>query len=171
MSMKTFILGESAIIGDPCYGRENLEHAIMFQVRVMPGLWCVVVEKERNSTMLGRTMRWIATVVHGDMLMPSRFELHNIGVDSGQAGIFSDDIFPTDEARDFDDKTSFYGLCCEATIREDDCGVILERGFVSSSGYGDGSYPLKLGFDTQGRCITIGVDFDPADPDDEDEEF
>lgn len=71
------------------------------------------------------------------------WELTNIhvGVDSGQAGIFDENIYPNtkEEQGEYGDSTSFYGKCCDNTLNDIGCGVI-EGGFVSRSGYGDGGY-------------------------------
>jgi hypothetical protein len=70
---------------------------------------------------------------------PSGFE---VGVDSGQAGLFDqkyfkDDGVVGDRICEFD--RDWYGMCCHLTL-SDKQGGIIPYGAVSSSGYGDGGY-------------------------------
>jgi hypothetical protein len=62
----------------------------------------------------------------------------DVGVDSGQCGIFEDLKYP-EELGEYGDTSSFYGKCCELSASELQGGV-LEFGLISSSGFGDGSY-------------------------------
>lgn len=88
--------------------------------------------------------------------------IDNLGVDSGQLGIFnkskynkavSKEVFEKSLEKEFpyedwkrlwDDNKSdvdkFYECCCNHTLTKNKCGIIEGVGFVSSSGYGDGSY-------------------------------
>ena len=88
--------------------------------------------------------------------------IENLGVDSGQLGIFNKDKygkavskevfeksldadFPYEDWKrlwedDMTNKDCFYKCCCNCTLANDNCGVIENVGFVSSSGWGDGSY-------------------------------
>ena len=69
-----------------------------------------------------------------------RFE---VGVDSGQAGIFDEthymdnSIFETKAQHDIDEE--WYNHCCDITLSSMGAGV-LPFGVVSRSGYGDGGY-------------------------------
>lgn len=65
--------------------------------------------------------------------------------DSGQAGFFCDSIYPKGETGEFGDKETFYGVACDATLEtEHSAGIIFNKGFLSSSGFGDGGYNLYL---------------------------
>jgi len=67
-----------------------------------------------------------------------------VGVDSGQAGIFDESIYPQGETGDYEDPESFYGQCCKLTL--DDLsirsGIVKDKGIVCESGFGDGEYPV-----------------------------
>jgi hypothetical protein len=74
----------------------------------------------------------------------------DIGVDSGQAGIFDSKFYKNEEVankfytekgtgRPFDPDDLWYSLSCDQTLGEEQWGAI-PYGAVSSSGYGDGSY-------------------------------
>jgi len=112
------------------------------------------------------------------------------GVDSGQFGFFDKDFYRNDEAAKDLKKYDFgrdregegeewYGACCNHTLSEESWGV-LPQGAVSSSGFGDGSYPVFGEKDENGEWAMFEVifisdeDFDDEDKyyedEDEDEE-
>jgi len=68
-----------------------------------------------------------------------------VGVDSGQAGLFDELMYDEDEQFDGCEPpranygSLFYNYCCDLTLTEPGGGVI-PNGVVSRSGYGDGSY-------------------------------
>lgn len=63
-----------------------------------------------------------------------------IGVDSGQCGIFDAKYYEEHQPdNDYYDVNSWYRRVCELT---NNAGIIDNLGVVSSSGYGDGRYPL-----------------------------
>jgi hypothetical protein len=83
----------------------------------------------------------------------------NIGVDSGQCGIFSSTVYPM-SLRDGDEHKYFYDECCETTLAEDQAGILWnEEGVVASSGYGDGCYGLFAKRDRNGQNVALMVDF------------
>lgn len=65
----------------------------------------------------------------------------DVGVDSGQCGIFDESKYPKtkEEIGEWGEEGSFYGKCCDITFNDDKGGVI-DFGVVSCSGFGDGSY-------------------------------
>jgi len=75
-----------------------------------------------------------------------------LGVDSGQMGVFDNKYFNDDSTVNLvpkhtadwtaGDHTNWYRQCCELTL-EEQAGA-LKYGVVSSSGYGDGSYNCKV---------------------------
>lgn len=80
---------------------------------------------------------------------------YDIGVDSGQAGIFDSKHYKNDEIgrkwksehkeknRDICENEPWYSMCCDLTCGKMNAGVI-PHGVVSSSGYGDGGYDLWI---------------------------
>lgn len=85
----------------------------------------------------------------------------DIGVDSGQAGIFDRAFFDHTPRGDYYDKASFYGAACELTYRQlpkegeemFTAGVLMGRGVVSSSGVGDGYYDAYVYKDESGAIV------------------
>jgi hypothetical protein len=66
----------------------------------------------------------------------------DVGVDSGQAGIFDEEKYPEIGSED----KEFYDNCCDVTLNMPNAGLVKRDddenlfGIVSSSGFGDGSY-------------------------------
>lgn len=161
LNMKTVDVGAFevtsgvVICSDPCYER---------------GTWCA-------RTVPAAVGTWRAEVVTADcgdwgtrvvclrafLVDAPRPELTGsgweLGVDSGQLGFFDAAAYPIGDRGDFDDAESFYGRCCAATCGEGACGYgVVPGGVVSSSGYGDGGYPLRVGF-VDGRAVSLAVEF------------
>lgn len=96
-----------------------------------------------------------------------------LGVDSGQAGAwditkFQDQSVVPDDVRKraraefklnpgitFD---PWYQWCCELTRKEPGCGV-MPYGAVSTSGYGDGGYPVFVCVDEYQKVIAVRIQF------------
>ena len=91
-----------------------------------------------------------------------------VGVDSGQAGIFDakhyrdDAVFgdskPKFKAGDTGPGDVWYDHCCDKTIGGSRAGVI-PYGAVSSSGYGDGGYGCVYYTDAEGLVVKVAVQF------------
>ncbi|MHA1169449.1 MAG: hypothetical protein ACTSRU_16610 [Candidatus Hodarchaeales archaeon] len=81
--------------------------------------------------------------------------LDDIGVDSGQCGVFDSEKFEPQDS-------NYYDICCEAT--RDGCGGFgsVDGGAVSSSGWGDGSYKAFTQTD-KGELVAVRIVF--MDPD------
>lgn len=88
-----------------------------------------------------------------------------IGVDSGQAGFFDLNSYPTE---DNEEREEFYDINCTATLSRDFAGTVNNMGAVSSSGYGDGVYSLYCEADSNGETVAAEIIF--VDPDEEEEE-
>jgi len=128
-------------VTDPCYDRECPGTAV---VPAKNGLWSVEEETKKFGCWGERVTRITATHPdHRERYSPLGNEDKNIGVDSGQAGFFCESVYPEGETGEYDDKKSFYGKCCEATEGMSG-GVVMGKGYVSSSGFGDGEYELDV---------------------------
>ncbi len=92
----------TVIVGDPCYERRT---------------WCAGQLAVKKGV-------WKAVAVKGWKKQP--FE---VGIDSGQAGLFDDIVY----ARDDD---TWYRSCSAIILKAPGAGV-LKNGVVSESGYGD----------------------------------
>lgn len=161
-------LSKDVMVTDPCY-----EVGTWCQIRldnVKPGKYEAFVVKSDEGDWGIRCSSLI--VKHIDMKFDECTEIltHDgeVGVDSGQAGIFDMSIYPeVPHKRGHENK--FYEECCDLTLSKIRCGALLNRkGIVSSTGYGDGSYPLCYSINNEGQIdymhiIYIGPDVDYDD--------
>jgi len=167
-------------VSDPCYDRDvwccgTVENCI-------PGTWDaailtkdeepwgnrVAVLSARHSTgpkhtainraLCNRTHKW----------KHCEFE---VGVDSGQAGIFDEAHYKDNSifGADVRPKNSYgdlwYSVCCDLTLSRLNAGI-LPYGAVSSSGYGDGGYDCITHTNEDGQIDFVFIVF-ICDEDDE----
>lgn len=181
--MKKILLSENVMVSDPCYHDETWCQGKLSNV--LPGYYnthCKVTDAgdwgRRNSMLLV-----IHENVDGESLTweDSGFD---IGVDSGQAGIFNLPSYRNDDHSvlqehpepsgvsgcswvygHFKDEPGdkFYDLMCGLTLNNSEgCGT-YDQGVVSRSGFGDGGYKLyiaKEGEHIVAMCIDFGVEED-----------
>ena len=193
----TIKLGNKVMVSDPCYGLGTWCQGIL--ENVLPGNYNCEVEYSDEGDWGERVSA--IEVVHDnyDRPVPVEFESEDfeVGVDSGQAGIFDYDYYTkyhTDSTvRDHVDD-DWYDRVCDSTCinvknpnyeefdwAADDCynryqeytktekcwpyiqkltaNSIDDRGFVSSSGFGDGGYTCWTARDNDGHIIAIRVEF------------
>lgn len=130
------------VFGDPCYDHNE-------SCKALNGPWTAhVVMTEDDSW--GRRVKKV--VVHHVDFNPAqngmKSEKVGFSVDSGQAGVFDHDTYGGE---------LFYNECCKETLSKRQWGY-LDRGFVTSSGYGDGWYEaevLKVG----GKAVCLELNF------------
>jgi hypothetical protein len=109
-------------------------------------------------------------------------EHSEIGVDSGQAGIFCETSYRNDIVAEsivtpqsdfhivFDGEgEKWYEKMCKFTLSKDQCGT-YETGVVTSSGIGDGGYPLDVIRERNGYIVGMKITY-LFDEEDEDEEY
>ena len=151
-------LSGTVVVSDPCYDRDVW--CMKPGVKVKPGKYRVFVSRQ-NEGRFGIRIACIM-VVHEDYEAADikKWDVcsGSIGVDSGQCGIFDDTIYPM--MQDHQDFEPFYGECCALTLSEESVGILSsDKGVVSSSGYGDGSYTLCTAFQ-DGHTIGLLLDYD-----------
>lgn len=172
--MKTINLSDEVMVSDPCY--EVPTWCQQKLTGVLPGEYIPnalivndwgqrvavlkVVHKDHNSSEL--TWRTITSA--------------DIGVDSGQCGIFSmetyrNDILFKEQPSEFygtyedvlikqhrkESGDHWYGHMCDRTLAAPGWGT-YSNGVVSSSGYGDGSYRLLVA-KSKGKIVGIAIDY------------
>jgi hypothetical protein len=166
------IASDKVVVSDPCYelGTTWCQGVIS---NVKPGNWKGLVEKTDAGDWGVRNSNIIA--MHGSIEDPNLtweecpFE---VGVDSGQAGIFDIGIYgksdsvvsePVFDAQTLNpESVKWYNSCCDITLADMGAGVI-PGGVVSSSGYGDGGYTAYISKDSDGQVIAIAVEFIPEE--------
>ena len=93
-----------------------------------------------------------------------------VSVDSGQV-IIVDPCYIMDGEYDEapvhdpkDHKVASYGHPCKVTLSDERCGEFPVKGYAtavaSSSGYGDGHYPVYGDMDEDGRVVALHIYFD-----------
>lgn len=154
------------IVSDPCYA---------------PGIWCMgtilnaqpgIWETEIGFFHEGKRDAAVAYLAAFHLQCPpkdqliAQEELFEVGVDSGQAGVFDKPFYRAgagaDQTPSEDALEAWYTCCCNQTLHTSHQAGTIPHGAVSSSGYGDGgyvcySYHLPK---TQGEDITWGVMID-----------
>lgn len=171
----TINLSNEVVVSDPCYSRPTWCQTILQDV--LPGRFIAQVNEDPDS---GRCAEVL--VIHEDYYQKRLdYSYHGgCGVDSGQLGIFDassyrDDAYaagittpkvefmiPNDQEGD-----AWYEKMCKLTLSNDGFGA-YDAGIVSSSGFGDGMYPLDVARNDQGQIVAMQVVFiDPYLEDDD----
>ncbi len=160
------------VISDPCYTLDT---------------WCMaVVNDVENGTYIIYAEESDGRISEIEVLNQKEpcgspwAEISNdIGVDSGQCGIFDFDHYRKDtdypmasqfEADGYNDKGDgehWYSHCCDVTLGEDGVGSVV-GGAVASSGYGDGCYTAYVMRNEEGQVIGVKIVFITEEDDDDD---
>ena len=170
--MNTIKLTEEVIVSDPCYTIPTWCQIVL--KNVLPGDYHPFVQR---STEFGWGMRCHRVgVIHNDFIeyhLSWRKTSGEVGVDSGQAGIFCKTSYRNDElaesittpevnfgiGRD-GEGDAWYEKMCKFTLSDKGWGS-YDTGVVSSSGIGDGGYDClvaKVNGKIVGICINFGLD-------------
>ena len=176
---KQIQLSNNVRVSDPCY-TDDVWCKTQLK-NVLPGLynWSVA---HSDEGVWGNRISSI-TMIHGDFDDDDSIEWQyhsDIGVDSGQAGIFCESSYRNDEVAasittpevDFEipfDSAgdAWYTKMCKFTLGGDGYGM-YDTGLVSCSGIGDGQYPLYVAYDRNNYIIAMKIDYLLDDEDDED---
>jgi len=154
-------------ISDPCYDKDTWCTGIIKNVK--KGEWeahMKMIDLDCNVAELIAYHKDISkSTIRGQKWIDQGIE---VGVDSGQCGIFDDFLYPTEKTGEYDDEKSFYGQCCKITL-SDSAGV-LDFGVVSQSGYGDGSYECYTLEDKDG-VVGVKIVFITEDEDEDESNF
>ncbi len=145
---------------DPCYDRSEMDNPELDGL--LPGRYIADI-RIKNTGIMGERVFWLR-ICHENYLSSAIIEqglpFTTVPVDSGQAGFFDDEFYPTGESTgDYDDVNTFYGKACELTLSEDQGGIIGNFGVVSSSGYGDGVYGVYVGRNQSGYIVAAVIDY------------
>lgn len=164
----TIKLNSKVMVSDPCYGLNTWCQGIV--ENVLPGTYDCFVEYSDEGDW-GERVSTIE-VRHAYYDGPRDFypEDFEVGVDSGQAGIFDYEyyeMYHTDRSYKHYVNSGWYDKVCNITLARAQAGTINNLGFVSSSGYGDGGYTCWTARDSDGKVIAIRVEYITEDEDDE----
>ena len=169
---ETIELGNEVVVSDPCYSLPTWCQEVVTDVE--SGEYVVEVIKEDWGEWGNRCSNVIVT--HIDYVEECQSKKWvkkstNIGVDSGQCGVFSKESYRNDnhEVIVGDGDVSFFGQpqgdgdswyfkICSHTLGEKRYGV-YDKGVVSSSGIGDGVYTLYVKRNDEGKIVSFLIDF------------
>lgn len=150
------------MVTDPCYKRGTWCQAVLENVK--SGTWKACIFKQELSGWGNRVA--VLRAYHHEHSEDRPAELINvdIGVDSGQAGIFNEERYPNGETGEYKNLNTFYGRACEATSPEDGMhgargAGILTEGVASCSGCGDGGYECFVARNDEKQIVSAEIVF------------
>lgn len=161
-ALGTVAFGPKVLATDPCYTVDTWCNALVDGV--LPGEWdgyaleiedsgfgrrvAIQVAHHRNHPVKAWSTCW-------------RTLSGNVGVDSGQCGLFDYRRYPKGPSTgEYGDSGSVYGKCCEVTLANPSAGRV-RQGFVTESGIGDGCYSLLGQVDRKGQLVALALVFLP----------
>ena len=169
LDLGTFeMVSDRMVVSDPCYDadlwcRGELEN-------VLPGIWQAYAVKRDKGEWGSRVVRLVA--VHREYAdkceTAAELATFEVGVDSGQAGLFDclhyrDDTVAVEHpnvSRKDAGKLWYMQCCCQTLTRE--AAGVLPYGVVASSGYGDGFYDCFVGRNCDGKIVRVEIEFIPG---------
>jgi len=178
---QTINLGPEVYVTDPCYSVPTWCQTKL--TNVLPGEWVVsMIYDEKQGTNRNAEL----FLVHKDHQITKDLVYDwfgDFGVDSGQAGVFDAASYRSDSAAeainppwiDFVlpgkdlEGDAWYEKICKFTLGESGWGA-YDAGAVSSSGWGDGMYPV-YGAEVNGQVVALQLVFIDQSAEDEDEEY
>jgi hypothetical protein len=171
--MKKIKLGNKVVVSDPCYTIPTWCQIIVDDV--LPGYYQPSICRNDLDGWGNRISG--LSCIHEDYIgkegeLKLTWVEHPgiVGVDSGQAGVFSMESYRNDEmvgeepVFDFGDSFDreigdvWYRMCAHKTLSEKSWGV-YDEGVVSSSGIGDGSYDLYVLKNNEDKVVGFCIDF------------
>ena len=156
-------LSNEIIVTDPCYGydlnfcQENISN-------MKPGIYtCEIEYLNDNSEQIVKSIS--ITCDDYEQTMSSKILCSDsICVDSGQAGFFDYDFYKDNTDNN---KKEFYDYCCNKTLSKERYGIIKDKGFIASSGFGDGVYNMYSIKNDKGEIVKLEIIFIEDDEIDE----
>jgi hypothetical protein len=166
--MNQITLSENVMVSDPCYSPDTWCQTKLNGV--LPGKYNVDVQKSDEGDWGTRVSS--ITIIHENYEDTDDWEQHSeCGVDSGQCGIFCMTSYRNDELSegitspetDFvlpyndNEGDKWYEKMCMFTLSKDQFGL-YDTGVVSSSGIGDGLYPMEVMMDKE-KIVGIRITY------------
>ena len=190
MSQKFEVTSGKLILSDPCYELGTWCQGTVENVK--KGTWVadtVISDEGGWGNRVSMLVAYNEESANGSFGLSDKLKaLYGVerlsfdgGVDSGQFGYFDAETFRNDEsAKDLhkyvfrgeadSQEDAWYRACCHLTLGDNQWGV-LPQGVVSSSGFGDGSYPTYCIKDfVSGEIIGLVTVFIGEDEEEDEEE-
>lgn len=170
-------LSNNVIVSDPCYSIPTWCQTVLTDV--LPGRYISQVNEDPET---GRCAELL--VIHEDYYQKHLdYQEHSqCGVDSGQLGVFDAASYRSDAAaadiqtppsdfflpRNDQDGDAWYEKICKITLDDPLQWGSYDTGVVSSTGWGDGVYPLQVARNESGQIVAMQVTFMDLDEDEDD---
>lgn len=149
------VTSEKLIVSDPCYDLGTWCAGTLTNVK--NGTWKGFVD--RGKTDWGNRC-WAVSAFHENFSSKTtrctELMSFEVGVDSGQAGIFDAAEYHGGED-DYGDG-GWYDQVCNLTLDSKLSAGVLDGGVVSSSGFGDGGYQCHVARDN-GQIVGVKITF------------
>ena len=151
------ITGNKIHVSDPCY--DYACSGAVTLTNVLSGKYFATLVKHNLDIWDIRVSR--LTIQHVDYknIVPDIYSGYEIAVDSGQAGFFDDYYYQQNQGGDFGDITTLFGLACSLTLSKNQGGIMLNKGVVSETGFGDGCYSLFIAKNDDGKIVAASIIF------------
>jgi len=156
------VVSGNLVVSDPCYDLTG--HCQQLFANAKLGRW-VVSSQKRNMKNWGDRCCKLEAVHFDHRKDDIDWEcVGQIGVDSGQAGIFDtrfykdDNVVPSNFEGGLVPEEPWYSLCAQETLSDKGVGTI-PYGAVSSSGFGDGTYDVYFGKTSDNTLIGLRIVF------------
>lgn len=150
---------------DPCYEPGTWCHHL---IKMKPGKYVVGEEGAKNLTDRGDEL-WI--MLEGTDYTKLRFQqTMSCGVDSGTVAFWDKEEYQ----KFHENKEEWWDEVCKDLLDDDKCTYKTEHGCARSTKWGDGDYPLTLGFNEDNECVYASIlhnDVSEEYFDDEDDEI
>ena len=123
-------------VSDPCYNYKCAGAVTLNNV--LSGKYLATLVK--NNLNIWETRISKLNIQHEDYknIFPNIYSGYEIAVDSGQTGFFDDHYYKEKQGGEFGDTTTLFGLACSLTLSKNRGGIMLNKGVVSETGFGDG---------------------------------
>lgn len=152
-----FVTGNKIHVSDPCYDYDSPGSATI--ANVLSGEYLAKLTLYNMANWGTRVARLSIYHANHKNIVPNICTDCVISVDSGQAGFFDDDYYKENQGGDFGNITTLFGLACSLTLSKNRGGIMLDKGVVSETGFGDGSYSLYIGKNEAGKIVSASIIF------------
>ncbi len=157
----TINLGNKVTVSDPCY--ESGTWCAVTLNKVLEGEFKCYIKEKKYGTWGSRVTEMVA--IHNNYINAVREDNYeyciDVCVDSGTMSI-ADTVYYDNTHNNDDYSEEWYQReVCEATCGDDniDYNIADNQCFISTSGIGDGQYPVYGAFDSEDRLYAIKVVF------------
>lgn len=147
-------LDKECTVSDPCY---NMETWCVCKLKdMLPGNYHCLIKKNNDGLVSS------LYIYHEKYIREPKTMIDFVSVDSGQAGFYDSDYFIKTRGKD-DEEWKWYKEICSLTYHSDSSeltgGTKDKKCCVSSSGDGDGSYPLLIHRNSKGQIVSACIQY------------